>query len=217
MSLMDITHESLTRTLSREVPEVFVIIAKHAVLGMDEDTIREVIGCEKEELSDVVNDPLYREVRQIIGAAHAESVVDLTTGWDKLEQRSLKNLLNRVDTIREPETLIRIAAVANKAARRHNQGADQGVLDPTGRAARINLTTRLISQFTHPDGTKETRGVEKQLSITDGSAQNPTFDEIDGLLHVSATPALPRQIEVKTATPDVNLEDLDDEMQRRGL
>jgi hypothetical protein len=217
MSLMDITHDTLTRTLSRAVPEVFVIIAKHAVLGMDEDAIREVIGCDKDELADVINDPLYREVRQIVGAAHAESVVDLTTGWDKLEQRTLTNLLKRVDTIREPETLIRIAAVANKAQRRHGHGTEQGVLDPSGRAARINLTTRLISQFTHPDGTKESRGVEKQLSITDGSAQNPTFDEIDGLLHVSATPALPRQLEIRTSMPDVNLEELDDEMQQRGL
>jgi hypothetical protein len=57
MSLMDITAESLSRDLSREVPEVYVIVAKHSVLGMDDDSIREVIGCTKEELSEVLNDP----------------------------------------------------------------------------------------------------------------------------------------------------------------
>jgi hypothetical protein len=50
MSLMDITHDSLSRQLSQAVPEVYVIVAKHTVLGMDEETIREVIGCTKEEL-----------------------------------------------------------------------------------------------------------------------------------------------------------------------
>jgi len=214
--LMDITAESLTRTLSREVPEVYVIVAKHSVLGMDEDTIREVIGCNKEELSDVLNDPLYREIRLLVGAAQAESVVDLTTGWDKLEQKSLNSLLRRVDTIRDEDQLIRIAAIANKAQRRHQAGKDQGVLDPSqGRNAKINLTHRLVRQFTR-DGT-ETQTIEKSLSITDGSVTNPTFDEVDNLLHVSANPVLPRQLEIKTETPEILAEDLDEEMRKRGF
>jgi hypothetical protein len=215
MSLMDITHASLARQLSREVPEVFVIVAKHSVLGMDDDTIREVIGCTKEELDVVLNDPLYREVRIIIGAAQAESVVDLTTGWDKLEQRALKSLVQKVDVIRDEDTLLRIAAVANKASRRHSQGKDQGVLDPLSQGTRrINLTTRLIERFTHSDGSTREVGVEKQLSISDGSALNPSFAEVDDLLHVSANPALPRQIEIKTHTPDIDIGELDEEMKR---
>lgn len=218
MSLMDITAESLTRSLSREVPEVYVIVAKHSVLGMDEDSIREVIGCDKEELSEVLNNPLYREIRLIVGAQQAESVVDLTTGWDKLEQKSLTNLLKRVEYVKDEETLLRIAAIANKAQRRHQAGKDQGVLDATqGRSARINLTTRLVQQFTHSNGVHETRGVEKTLSITDGSAVNPSFDEVDSLLHVSASPALPRNIEVSTATAEISSFDLDEEMQRKGF
>lgn len=218
MSLIDITHESLTRQLSREVPEVYVIVAKHSVLGMPDDTIREVIGCTKEELNDVLNDALYREVRLIIGAAQAESVVDLTTGWDKLEQHAVTNLIDRAKVSRDPDFLLRVAAVANKAQRRHQQGRDQGVLDPTGsRRPVINLTTRLVKSFTHSDGTKETQGVERQLSITDGSAQNPTFDEVDGLLHVSQTPALPRDIEIRTSTPELDIGALDKEMEKRGL
>jgi hypothetical protein len=218
MSLMDITAESLTRTMSREVPEVYVIVAKHAVLGMDEDTIREVIGCTKEELSEVLNDPLYREIRLIVGATQAESSVDLTTGWDKLEQRSLTSLLKRIDHIRDEDQLLRIAAIANKAQRRHQAGKEQGVLDGVnGRSARINLTTRLVQSFTRASGEAVTQSVEKTLSITDGSAVNPSFDEIDNLLHVSANPVLPRQIEIRTETPDVNLDDLNEEMKRSGF
>lgn len=218
MSLIDITAESLSRQMSREIPEVYVIVAKHSVLGMDDDTIREVIGCNKEELGEVLNDPLYREIRLLIGAAQAESVVDLTTGWDKLEQKSLSSLLRRIDTIRDEDQLIRIAAIANKAQRRHQAGKDQGVLDANqGRSARISLTTRLVQQFTRPDGTSQTNGVEKTLSITDGSAVNPSFDEVDNLLHVSTSPAMPRQLEVRTAIAEVNIEDLDDEMKRKGF
>lgn len=218
MSLMDITAESLSRDLSREVPEVYVIVAKHSVLGMDDDSIREVIGCTKEELSEVLNDPLYREIRLIAGAHQAESVVDLTTGWDKLEQVALTNLHKRAPFIKDEETLLRIAAVANKAQRRHQAGKEDGVLDATnGKSVRINLTTRLVQSFSRPNGEVETRGIEKTISITDGSAVNPSFDEVDQLLHVSSTPALPRSVEVSTAIPDLTQDDLDREMVRRGF
>lgn len=217
MQLMDITHESLSRQLDREVPEVYVIIAKHSVLGMDDDSIREVIGCEPQELTDILNDPLYREVRIFIGAAHMQAGVDQTTGWDKLEQLALGNLVRRANLPNaDPDFMLRVAAVANKAQRRAVATKDQGVLDPSaGRTAKISLTTRLVQNFSR-DGT-ETRSIEKQLSIHDGSMANPTFDDVDQLLNVSAVPALPRQLEVKTHTPDVDFDDLNDTMKEKGF
>lgn len=218
VALLDITHESLSRQLDREVPEIYVVIAKHSVLGLDEEAIREIIGCEKEELSEVLNDPLYREVRIFIGAAHAQTGVDQTTGWDKLEQLSLKNLVARASLPnQDPEFMLRVAAVANKAQRRATAGKEQGVLDPTaGRKATINLTARLVRQFTR-DGGVETQTAERTLSIHDGSMENPSFDEIDSLLHVSAQPALPGPLEVKTHTPDVDFDDLNQDMQKKGF
>lgn len=217
MSLMDVTHESLSRDLNREVPEIYVVIAKHSVLGMGEDAIREIIGCTKEELSDVMNDVIYREVRLIIGAMHAQASVDQTSGWDKLESLALKNLVRRAELPnQDADFLLRVAAVANKAQRRHTAGRDEGILDPAARPTRrINLTSRLVRSFSR-DGT-ETQTIEKQLSIHDGSMGNPTFDEVDQLLQVSQTPALPRSIEVKTTTPDVDFESLDDEMRKKGF
>jgi hypothetical protein len=120
--------------------------------------------------------------------------------------------------IKDEDQLLRIAAIANKAQRRHQAGKDQGVLDSTnGRSARINLTTRLVQSFTRASGEAVTQTVEKTLSITDGSAVNPSFDEVDNLLHVSANPSLPRQIEIRTETPDINIDDLDQEMKERGF
>jgi len=212
MSLLDITHESLSRDLSREVPEVYVIIAKHAVLGMDEEAIREVIGCEKEELSEILNDSLYREVRLIIGAAQAESTVDLTTGWDKLEQHAVTNLVDRVKVSRDPDFLLKVAAVANKASRRHSAGKEHGVLDPAaGATRRIELTTRIVERFTNRG---MERGIERQVSITDGSAANPSFDEVDSLLHVSNEPVMSERLQIKTHTPEVTQDELEEDAKR---
>jgi hypothetical protein len=217
MNLIDITHESLTRQLEREVPEVYVVIAKHSVLGMDDESIRELIGCERDELSEILNDPLYREVRIFIGAAHGQAGVDQATGWDKLESKAIGNLLKRAELPnQDPEFLLRVAAVANKAIRRAAADKNDGVLDPTaGRAKRITLTSRLVRSFDR--GGIETQTIEKQLSISDGSMGNPTFEQVDDLLNVTAEPALPKRLEVKTHTPDVDFEDLDDAMKEKGF
>lgn len=216
MSLMDITSESLTRELEREVPDIYVVIAKHSVLGMTEEQIQEVIGCERTELAEVMNDTLYREVRLIIGAMHAQASLSQTTGWDKLEQLALKNLVQRAQLPgQDPDFMLRVAAVANKAQRRHQQGKDDGILDPAARPTRkIQLTSRLVRSFSREGN--ETQTIEKTLSIHDGSMGNPSFDEVDQLLHVSQTPALPRQLEVKTSTPEVDFDDLNQEMMRKG-
>jgi hypothetical protein len=216
MNLIDITHESLSRQLDREVPEVYVIVAKHSVLGMDDESIRELLGCEREELSEILNDNLYREVRIFIGAAHGQEGVDQTTGWDKLESLALTNLKRRMELPNvDSEFALRVAAVANKAQRRASADKDQGVLDPTaGRAKKITLTSRLVRSF---DRGVETQTIEKQLSISDGSMGNPTFDEVNELLHISPEPALPRQLEIKTHTPEVEFDELDEAMKRKGF
>lgn len=212
MSLMSINNESLTRDLGREVPEVYVVIAKHSVLGMDDDGIKEVLGCTVEELSEVLNDPLYREVRLVIAAVQAQSVVSQTESWDHLEATALKNLVKRAEVSQDPDFLLRVAAVSNKAMRRANAGKNEGVLDPAnGRRATISLTTRLVQNLQG-----STREETRTLSIEDGSMKNPSFDEVNGLLSVHATPALPQVLEIKTATPVVNFDELDRDMKERG-
>lgn len=217
VNLLDITHESLSRQLDREVPEMYVVIAKHSVLGLDDSAILEIIGCEKDELNEVLNDPLYREVRIFIGAAHAQAGVDQATGWDKLEQLALGNLVSRAGLPNvDPEFMLKVAAAANKAQRRAKAGRDEGILDPTaGRKATINLTSRLVKSFSR-DGT-ETHTIEKQLSIHDGSMSNPSFGDVDELLNVSTVPALPRKLEVSTHIPDIDFDDLNSAMKEKGF
>jgi hypothetical protein len=214
MSLMAVTKDTLTRQLDREVPELYVIIAKHSVLGMDDDGIREIIGCTAQDLSDVLNDPFYREIRIMLGAIHANSAVDQTTGWDRIEELAITNLVRRMEMPnQDPEFALRVAAVANKAQRRASAGKDQGVLDATHqKTAKISLTSRLVQSFAR-DG--ETRVHERILSIEDGSMAQASFDEVDGLLAINAVPALPQKIEISTTTPKVTMDELDADMERR--
>jgi hypothetical protein len=182
MSLMGVTAKSLSQDLGKEVPEMYVVVAKHTVMGTSSESICEVLSCSKEELSEIESDELYKEVRQVIGAIQLQSRADSDTGWDALESLAVKKLVDRVPFEKDPEFLLRIAAVANKAQRR--TAPQSGVLDPAraGQRTTINLTSRILQRLTAtgPELVRETH-----LSIADGSMTNPKFEEVDDLLSVS--------------------------------
>lgn len=204
--LLDITAESLSKDLDFEVPEVFVIIAKHSVMGMDSESIREILGCDKEDLAEVESNDGYKHVRQYIAGRYAQMSVDQTAGWDQIEHLAMTNLVKRLQYEKDGDFLLRVAAVANKAQRRHQKNT--GILDPAIRSGRtvITLTQRLTQRLNASTGA-ETEEV-RQLSISDGSMGNPSFDEVDSLLSVTNKPVLSREIEIKTRTADPTTEEL---------
>lgn len=214
MSLMTITADSLSREFAKQVPPIYVVIAKHSVLGMEVDQIREVIGCTGEELEEILTDQLYKDVRLFVGAAHSQQTLNQTSSWDHIEDLAVEQLVKRLPYERDGDFLLRVAAVANKAQRRH-RAQDPNVLDPSRAAGgrTITLTKRMVQQFTRDGG--EQRAVEHRLSIHDGSMSNPKFDEVDHLLDVKARPALPQRVEIKSHLADPSFEELDAAMKEK--
>lgn len=211
MSTYDITAQSLAKDLQvEEVPEVFVVVAKHQVSGFDLAAIAEILSCEQHELQEVLDDELYKRVRGLVAAIHAQQNVSQTAGWDSLEAMALEGLVKRVKFNNDPEFLLKVAAVANRATRKVAPAA-QNVLDPGLRAGRttITLTQRLVQKINAKGDTvqEETR----QLSIKDGSMANPSFGEIDDLLTVKQGAILPKATAISTHEPTAD-ELLDDFM-----
>ena len=204
--LHDITTESLRKSLQIEVPEIFVIIAKHSVLGVDSESIMELLSCTAEDLREVEEHEDYKAIRQYIAGRYAEMSVSQTTGWDQIENQAIENLLKRLPFEKDSEFLLRAAAVANKATRKHQK--DSGILDPSIRTGRtvITLTRRLTQRLNGPGA-----GMEEEvsrLSISDGSMGNPSFDEVNDLLSVTGRPILSKAMELKLKTSDPTLEEL---------
>lgn len=202
MSLMAVTSKSLSQDLGKEVPETYVVVAKHSVMGSTAESICEVLNCSREELAELENDSLYKEVRQVIGAIQLQSRADSETGWDALEAMAVKKLVEKINFEKDSEFLLRVAAVANKAQRRVTP--QHGVLDPSGggQRATINLTTRFMQRLTAtgPEILKETH-----LSIRDGSMTNPKFEEVDDLLSVSERRGqIPHVKTIESHTVDFN-------------
>lgn len=214
MGLMALTAESLGRQVGEPVPPAYVIIAKHQALGMDDESIRDVLGCELKDITEVKADALYEKVRLIVSATHAQSLVDQTQGWDHLEQLYLSRLIERAPLERDPEFMLRVAAFANKAQRRvaANNGHTLDPAERNGRAA-ITLSSRLIRKI--QNGVESIEQIEtRQLSISDGSMQNPSFAEVDSLLSVSNR-NLPKPVDIHTQIAEPGVDELTSDLEER--
>lgn len=183
MNLANITSATLTQQLGQEVPDVYVIVAKHKVAGLDDESIAEVIGCAPEDIAEVESDELYKQIRQIIGVLVAQAHADQPIMWDAIENVAGQRLLERLSHSSDPDFLLKAAATANRMTRR--QKHRDAILDPshgTGKAA-VTLTQRMVQKITER-GHRTTVVEERRLSIHDGSMSNPSFDEVNDLLAI---------------------------------
>lgn len=214
MNVYEITAATLERDLNESVPDLFVVMAKHQVMGMDASQIAEVLNCETTDILEAEQDPLYKRVKGFIGEVYASQSANQTTGWDAIESIAMEGLLKRLPFEKDSEFLLRVAAVANKAQRRHTP-QNNNVLDANQAAGRktIVLTQRLISKMS---GRGEQITEERSLSISDGSMTNPNFEEINDMLSVRAAPVLSRELEIHTRTADPSHDELLDDLMNRA-
>ncbi len=184
-----LTVQSLQAILGREVEEVILTIAKSSVLGLDPETIANTLGVERAEVEDVMLTPDYKDVRLLVGADMAKERVDRDTSWDGLETTALRKLGRKAELEQDTDTLLRIAAVANRATRRTAPPKEAGPLDPSQAGARVPLTlTRRYTEKLNGSGIVTERSETQQISVLNGSAVNPTFREVNLLLRGDHTP-----------------------------
>src|SRR3546814_6340512 len=97
------------------------------------------------------------------------------------------DLSKRAGLEKDTDTLLRIAAVANKAQRRMTQ-KEEHVLDPASAVARVplKLTKRFTEKLNH-DGSVE-RSESQEISVTNGTARMPSFESINAIFGVRGNP-----------------------------
>lgn len=205
MSVYDITSAKLTKDWGIDVPEVYVIVAKQEVMGLDASQIAETLSCQVADIVAVTEVPLYQRVKGEVAGARAEETLQTSQGWDAIEGLAVEKLFKRLQFTNDAEFLLKTAAIANRMTRR--TPVDSKVLDPGLRAGRttITLTRRLVSKI---NGREEIAEEKRELSIHDGSMANPSFQEVDELLRVQTSPVLPKVKEITTRGVDVTHQDL---------
>lgn len=176
--LASITSESLSEELGVDVPDLYVVVAKHTLLGIEAEDIATVLGVPVDEVLELMEADSYKAVRTIIGAKQASMQSDKPFLWDDLEMGALQSLVQRLPRIRDEDTLLKIAAIANKANRRTARQDETLQTQVAGRTS-IVLTSRMVERVR--EGRME-KASEQTLSIRDGSMQRVTADEVSKLL-----------------------------------
>lgn len=180
-----LTIDSLEAILGRKVEEIHLTVAKSSVLGLDPETIANTIGVPKSEIDELMESQDYKDIRLLVGADHQKDRVERDMGWDGIENSSLRKLAKRVTLENDTDTLLRIAAVANRATRRAAPPTN-AALDPSQAGARVPLTlTRRYTEKLNQTGQIIERSETQQISVLNGSAVNPSFKEVSQLLHAA--------------------------------
>lgn len=176
MSLM--TQEGITAALGREIDPAILVVAKLAVGRMDSDEISGVLGTPISEIHELIESQDYKDVRMLVGVEHARLQTAKDFTWDEIESVALEGIARKIANIRDPEELLRYAAVANKAVRRLPKKEDH-VMDPANAQTRVPLKlTRRFTEKLNNSGEVVERTEIQQISVVDGSAKTPSFDKI---------------------------------------
>lgn len=183
MNMMVMNAESLSVQLGREIPEVLVAICKNDIAGLSPADIAKLIGVGESEVVETQTGDDYRDLRVLLGAAAASAQVETDSSWDHVENLAVGKLAKYVQQSKDPEFLLKAAAVSNRAQRRLSPNKDR-VLDPRNGEVRVplKLTERLIMKMNAAGDIMKI--TERQISVLDGSAVNPSFATIDRALGV---------------------------------
>lgn len=110
---------TVEKQLDIEVNEVDVLIASYLCHGLGQKEICELLSIEESELSELINETEFQQIRQIIQLDLAKSKQDIDGGWDSMERQAVKAINEHIESgIGGLDEAIRIASIANKAERR---------------------------------------------------------------------------------------------------
>lgn len=184
-----LTQEGIKAALNRDIPEEILVVAKLHVNGMDEESIAQILGSTKDEVNELFQSQDFKDVRLLVGVEQARIRTGNDSTWDGIENTALEGLAKRVSLERDTETLLRIAAVANKAQRRLAAPQDH-VLDPANAQTRVPLKlTKRFTEKLNGAGDVVERSETHEVSVINGTAKTPSFESINEIFAIRGAPA----------------------------
>ncbi len=179
-----LTQEGIKAALNREIAEEILVVAKLHVNGMDADSIAQILGSTRNEVDELFQSQDFKDVRLLVGVEQARVRTGNDSTWDGIENTALEALAKRVHLERDSETLLRIAAVANKAQRRLST-SDVHVLDPANANTRVPLKlTRRFTEKLNTQGDVVERSESHEVSVVNGTAKTPSFESINQIFAI---------------------------------
>ncbi len=194
--IIDLSGPQLEKKLGRVVGEMELVIAKNLALGVTPEQLCDILGngIGVDEIQQLRETESFQELYGVIANYLLSLSADTAIGWDQVEAESLKHLMREARVNRDPEFQLRLAAVANKAQRRHNKG--EQILEPgaAGTRVQISLSQKFIKKLNG-----ETEIVERRVDLT--KMQSPTLDQVNRALQAPLQPGAREVVPMSHSMP----------------
>ena len=128
--------------------EVLERIAQLVLYDVPHRQIAQTVGLSEGRLSQLVNDDeQFQQILSEKSIAHHEEMQTVNDGWDALEAQAIERMLQYINMTSDPEFMIKVAAVANKAQRRGRYSND--TIKPQGNGSHvvINLNGAFVGKM----------------------------------------------------------------------
>ena len=113
-------------------------IAKMVIAQVPQNQIASACGVSEGLISQVMQTNQYKEIEQTIAVQKFQESELINQGWDGIEARGIKRVLEELQLNPDPEFALKSAVVANKAIRRGTHGQNP-IPESTGVRAVIHL------------------------------------------------------------------------------
>jgi len=181
--MIELSAPQLGKMLNRVVSELELVIAKNIALGVSKEHIAEILsnGITVPQIEELQQTESFQALYSLIAQHMLTLASDTAIGWDELEAQSIRNLMREARVSRDPEFNLRLAAVANRAVRRHKLG--EQILDPgaAGTRVQITLSQRFINKLSGVTEIEERRVDVKHIT-------NPSLDQVTRVLNALGGP-----------------------------
>lgn len=135
--------------------EVFERIARLRVKAVPDNDIGAAMGFSASDMREILEDAAYLEIETRLRVEELEAEGEVDTGWDALERQAQKGLMAIAKTQRgqaDPDFMLRLGALSNKAERRANirikRGQDRAPISANNvRPVVINLTANYVNKL----------------------------------------------------------------------
>lgn len=87
--------------------------------NMSNAYMADVMGLEQSTLSEILADDEFKQAYEQYASTRAEEAEQFDSSWDGIEKQALTSLKTQLAVNNDPNLLLRVAAVANKAQRRN--------------------------------------------------------------------------------------------------
>lgn len=162
--------------------DLFEKIAGMLARGVPQNQIADVCGLSDGRISQIKDEPEFKEIYARIMAEYYEERELFDKGWDGVEQHAIAKVLNHLKISSDPDYALKAAVFANKAERRNRAPGNDPIPAQVGQGVVLRLNGAFLDRLNQLQVSVSQHGgeVRAEISVDSGDGTNGTIPEGNG-------------------------------------